>query len=300
LSYLLNYGYASTLVGFFQYLVIASKGAINRNYTRCFVGITSKSLLSKRFIKELRRHRIMDEQYFGIAPDDLAKVRLFQTGKIEQQPNDVNFFKITNEAWMEAQRAVLPISKRFRNQLPEKLQGLSTSGNLYECDDPVLSYLLIKEILQEKGIEGSSRLLDLGCAEGLFTYVMTELGVGEVTGIDRHEFRVAVAKEYGINIIKCDILDVPDPLKEMEFDVVYAKQFFNNFPDVDTARRALAVVRKHTNAVLISVDYHPYNEEYEESVFLHNGFKLSEVYCPLDVIRNPNGHDLTNRVFNAI
>ena len=81
-----------------------------------------------------------------------------------------------------------------------------------------------KKLIEELDLEGSERVLDLGCGDGDITAQLAELVPnGLVIGIDASQSMIESAqKNYKAENMRFDLMDINDIDFEDEFDVVFS------------------------------------------------------------------------------
>lgn len=97
-------------------------------------------------------------------------------------------------------------------------------------------------------------LLDLGCADGVFTQQVAErAGVSEVHGVEFIESWAERARANGVDCVVAD-LGVRFPYDDASFDVVHSNQVIEHLPRTDVFLREIRRVLKPTGHVVLSTN----------------------------------------------
>lgn len=97
----------------------------------------------------------------------------------------------------------------------------------------------IRHISKDK----STKILEIGCGNGLFLRYLKNIGYTNYFGIDASEEQVKIAKKLGIdNIINADISDFLNDKNE-EYDVVFARDVIEHFGKEEILDTLLLVCR---------------------------------------------------------
>jgi SAM-dependent methyltransferase len=130
--------------------------------------------------------------------------------------------------------------------------AIHTTGSFYDVqrfrDDPNDVRIAPWERAEVGGVAGKT-LLHVQCHFGLDTLSWARLGAAHVTGVDFSEAAIAFARELAVEtgladrarFVVSDVYDLPGPLAEETFDVVYTgRGALGWLPDLGPWARAIA------------------------------------------------------------
>jgi cyclopropane fatty-acyl-phospholipid synthase-like methyltransferase len=173
-----------------------------------------------------------------------------------------------------------------KNVRPEEELG---DPNLYYSDEVVDKYcksggmrraqekiaMRVVELLQERGIDEGSNLLDLGCGPGYTMEVYSDEGY-DITGVDLMANMVENAKAKGFDVYHGDMRNFKK-LKLGKFDAVVSVSALQWIKDLDEIKKVAEGIGSVLNkGGLMIIQFYPKSEEELKEiahVFAVNGFK---------------------------
>src|ERR1043165_6096739 len=83
-----------------------------------------------------------------------------------------------------------------------------------------------------------SKVLDVGCNDGVFAQMLVEKRKCDVTGIDISEVALEEARKKGLKVLKADVENLP--FKDGEFDVVLGMELLSHLFDPKKALQEMS------------------------------------------------------------
>lgn len=122
--------------------------------------------------------------------------------------------------------------------------GPTRSGNLKRLSRRLA---IVRQVVEQQGGVRGRRVLDVGCADGFFSFTASAWGASEVVGIDISEHEIQKAQwlcdhmEHGpIRFAVHDLRELPLPNEPGSFDLVMCHGVFYHFDDPVGLLRRLA------------------------------------------------------------
>jgi SAM-dependent methyltransferase len=109
-----------------------------------------------------------------------------------------------------------------------------------------INKIYVKSLIRKSDIPRASRLLDVGCGQGHFSYLFSKHGM-EVLGVDLSEEGILYAQKHyemeGPHFMVCDAFAIPVSTK---FDCVFARSLsLYNTDNVEQIRRITRILMEH-------------------------------------------------------
>ena len=113
---------------------------------------------------------------------------------------------------------------------------------------------LISYLSESFGLQGSIKLLELGCGRGDFLLEFQNFGF-ECKGLDRDES--SVKNEYGLEVKQCDLASDVFPYDDESFDVVYHKSVLEHMYDPgNLMSETIRVLKPGGKLIILTPDWH--------------------------------------------
>jgi len=113
---------------------------------------------------------------------------------------------------------------------------------------------LISYLSESFGLQGSIKLLELGCGRGDFLLEFQNFGF-ECKGLDRDES--SVKNEYGLEVKQCDLANDVFPYDDESFDVVYHKSVLEHMYDPgNLMSETMRVLKPGGKLIILTPDWH--------------------------------------------
>jgi len=110
-------------------------------------------------------------------------------------------------------------------------------------------------ILETMPPRPGARMLDLGCADGLWTReVARHVGTTDVHGVEMLESRAAEARERGVDAVVADLAEPLDVYGDGSFDVIHSNQVIEHIRDTDGFLREIHRLLRPDGYVLLSTN----------------------------------------------
>ena len=113
---------------------------------------------------------------------------------------------------------------------------------------------LISYLSESFGLQGSIKLLELGCGRGDFLFEFQNFGF-ECKGLDRDIS--SVKNDYGLEVKQCDLASDVFPYDDESFDVVYHKSVLEHMYDPgNLMRETIRVLKPGGKLIILTPDWH--------------------------------------------
>jgi len=100
-------------------------------------------------------------------------------------------------------------------------------------------------------IPRNSYVLDIGCGDGTISTLIRDLRDCKVVGIDLSDNALKIAKNQGIECVRCDV-EERLPFKDLTFDCVFAGEIIEHIYDTDSFIKEVYRVLKQRGVFIIT------------------------------------------------